>query len=66
MQKVLIGVIGSIMPKLIEKFLTPAAIEKYSDKLWDVCKKGIAHIEDDKIKDVLLAAVEALDEAIGE
>ncbi len=66
MQKLIIGIILPIVNKLIEKFLTTENIEKYSDKLFDVCRRGLEKIEDEHIREMLLDIINILDENIGE
>ena len=66
MQNLIINLIVPIISKLVDKFLTPENIEKYSDKLFDLCRKGLEKIEDEHIRELLLDIVNILDENIGE
>ena len=63
--KIAIVIINAILPKLIENFLAPAVVEKYSDKLFDALKEAVKKTEN-KYDDLLLPVIEALDEVIGE
>ena len=65
MKKILEQLAMSILPKLVEKYLTPELIEKYSDKLLAFCKKAVENSEN-KYDDLLIPIFDALDEAIGE
>jgi len=64
MKNIAIAVINILLPKLVENFLTPEAVEKYSDKLFDALKKAIEKT-DNKYDDLLLPVIEALDSVIG-
>lgn len=64
MQTIILSVLNTVLPKLIEKFLTDEVIETYSDKLFDACKKAIEKTEN-KYDDLLLPVIEALDSVIG-
>jgi len=66
MQKLLLNIVMSIIPKLIDKYLTPENIEEYSDKLFDLCRRGLEKIEDESIRELLLDIIDLLDDAIGE
>ena len=65
MKKLAISIINMILPKLVDNFLTPEVVEKYSDKLFDALKKAIKKTEN-KYDDLLLPVIEALDSVIGE
>ena len=66
MQKLLLNIVMSIIPKLIDKYLTPENIEEYSDKLFVLCRRGLEKIEDESIRELLLDIIDLLDDAIGE
>lgn len=66
MSKLLLNIVMSILPKLVDKLLTPANIEKYSDRLFDVCRRGLLKVEDDQVRELLLDIIDILDENIGE
>ena len=65
MKQLIVMLINTVLPVLIDKFLTPAIVEKYSDKLFDAVKKAIEKTENE-YDDLLLPVIEALDDAIGE
>ena len=65
MKEIIVRIASVIVTKLLESFLTPELVEKYSDKLLDVARSAIEKTENE-YDDVLLPLIDFLDEVIGE
>lgn len=64
MKNLLLNLATSILNKLVEKYLTPDAVEKYSDQLIAIVRKAV-EASDNKYDDTLLPLLDILDEVVG-
>lgn len=66
MFKMLLPLVFNVIDKLFDKYLTAANVEKYSDKLIDICRNAASKIENEDAVELINKLLDTIDEMVGE